>query len=208
MINAGSMKLPDLVDLVAAYDDFANELSAVETTLRACGHFSIIGAECHSELAFIEHNWAELKNYLRGKVDGKDETLLQLMREGLCAPVAGCNRVTANRKNARHCRDGMHAYRILRGEEGTNSVPPSTLAAAMTERKERHRVPRSAMIAGLLTVADLPVTKEMLAKAQRVQTMNEQRPVRAKFIERARTRAHRFCNRQNVRRHLAKRRQL
>ena len=103
MINAGSMKLPDLVDLVAAYDDFANELSAVETTLRACGHFSIIGAECHSELAFIEHNWAELKNYLRGKVDGKDETLLQLMREGLWAPVAGRNRVTANRKNARHC---------------------------------------------------------------------------------------------------------
>ena len=102
----------------------------------------------------------------------------------------------------------MHAYRILRGEEGTNSVPPSTLAAAMTERKERHRVPRSAMIAGLLTVADLPVTKEMLAKAQRVQTMNEQRPLRAKFIERAQSRAHRFGNRQNVRRHLAKRRQL
>ena len=98
---------------------------------------------------------------LCGSIDDTDATLLRLIREGLCAPVKGRNRVTANRKNARHCRDGMHAHRILRGEEGTNCVPPSTLAAAMTERKERHRVPRSTMYPDcwfgniLLTIADL-----------------------------------------------------
>ena len=204
VVNAGTLKLPDLVALVAAYDDFANELSAVETTLRACGHFSIIGAECHSELAFIEHNWAELKNYLRPRIDDTDATLVQLIGEGLCAQVKGCTRVQANRKNARHCRDAMHAYRILRGEDGKNSVPPSSLAAAMTERKERHRVPWHAMTTALRAVADLPVTAKMLAKAKRVENLKAQQKTRLALKNRGVDRANRLCSRLNNRRYRLK----
>ena len=60
--------------------------------------------------------------------------------------------------NARHCRDGMHAYRVLRGREGTNSVPPSMLAAAMKERTKQHRAPRAALVARLMAAEDLPIT--------------------------------------------------
>ena len=162
VMNAASLKPPKLIDIVAAFSDFANEVSAVEKALRDRGHhYSIIGAECHSELAFIEHNWAEMKIYLRDKrdkVDNSDATLLKQMRLALVAPVNRFTRVEQNRKNARHCRDGMHAYRVLRGREGTNSVPPSMLAAAMKERTKQHRAPRAALVARLMAAEDLPIT--------------------------------------------------
>ena len=87
--NATSLKLPQLIDIVleAAFPDFANEVSAVEKALRDRGHYSVIGAECHSELAFIEHNWAEMKIYLRDKVDDSDATLLKQMRLAVVAPA-------------------------------------------------------------------------------------------------------------------------
>ena len=83
--NATSLKLPQLIDIVATFPDFANEMSAVGKALRDRGHYSIIGAECHSELAFIEHNWAEMKIYLRDKVDDSDATLLKQMRLAVVA---------------------------------------------------------------------------------------------------------------------------
>ena len=204
--NAASLKLPQLIDIVAAFPDFANEVSAVEKALRDRGHYSIIGAECHSELAFIEHNWAELKIHLRDKVDGNDATLLKQMRLAVVAPVNRFTRVEQNRKNARHCRDGTHAYRVLRGREGTNSVPPSMLAAAMKERKKQHRVPRAALVAGLRAAADLPITQDMLAKAQRVENLRAQAPIRKNLLERAQVRANRLCRRMNVRRYIGQRR--
>ena len=108
-------------------------------------------------------------------------------------------------KNARHCRDAMHAYRILRGEDGKNSVPPSSLAAAMTERKERHRVPRHAMTTALCTVADLPVTAQMLAKAKRVENLKAQQKTRLALKNRGVDRANRLCSRLNNKRYRLKR---
>ena len=203
----GALKLPEVTDIVAAFPDFANEVSAVEKALRDRGHYSIIGAECHSELAFIEHNWAEMKIYLRDKVDGKDATPLKEMRLAVVAPVNRFTRVDQNRKNARHYRDGMHAHRVLRGREGTNSVPPSMLAAAMKERKKQHRVPRAALVAGLMAAADLPITQDMLAKAQRVENLRAQAPIRKNLLERAQVKANRLCRRMNDRRYRAKKAQ-
>ena len=61
--------------------------------------------------------------------------------------------VAQNREDAQHCRDAMHAYRALRGLGGIDMVPPSTLAAAMLERKNNHRVPRDALTAGICLAA-------------------------------------------------------
>ena len=101
----------------------------------------------------------------------------------------------------------MHVYRVLCGREGTNSVPPSMLAAAMKERKKQHRVPRAALVAGLMAAADLPITQDMLTKAQRVENLRAQAPIRKNLLERAQVKANRLCRRMNDRRYRAKKAQ-
>ena len=67
----------------------------------------------------------------------------------------------------------------------------------MTERKERHRVPWHAMTTALRTVADLPVTAQMLAKAKRLENLKAQQKTRLALKNRGVDRANRLCSRLN-----------
>ena len=67
------------------------------------------GAVCHPELAYIEMKWAVLKQRVRPKVDDRDETLVRLIKEAMRSIG-----IDINRAHARHCRDAMRAYRVLR----------------------------------------------------------------------------------------------
>ena len=126
------------------------------------------------------------------------------MAEGL---THGINTITVaraqNRRDARHFRDAMHAYRALRGADGLNSVPPSTLAASMTERKAKHRVPRDALTAGIRLAAQLSVTEKMRENAIRVKHRKEQHAIRQTVVARAEVRAKRIKARMNDRREAA-----
>ena len=46
--NAAAFNVEQLVEIVEAYEDFRDEVSAVEAVLNSHGHRAIIGAECHS----------------------------------------------------------------------------------------------------------------------------------------------------------------
>lgn len=132
-------------------------------------------------------------------MNGTDVQLVKLMAEGLNTIT-----VAQNRRDARHCRDAMHAYRALRGADGLNSVPPSTLAASMTERKAKHRVPRDALTAGIRLAAQLSVTEKMRENAIRVKHRKEQHAIRQTVVARAEVRAKRIKARMNDRREAAK----
>jgi len=53
-----------LFDLEAE-DDFRNEVSLLETVIRAAGHDVIFCPKFHCELNYIEYYWAALKRYTR-----------------------------------------------------------------------------------------------------------------------------------------------
>ena len=53
-----------LFDLEAE-DDFRNEVSLLETVIRAAGHDVIFYPKFHCELNYIEYYWAALKRYTR-----------------------------------------------------------------------------------------------------------------------------------------------
>ena len=78
-----------------------------------------------------------------------------------------------------------------------NSVPPSTLAASMTERKAKHRVPRDALTAGIRLAAQLSVTEKMRENAIRVKHRKEQHAIRQTVVARAEVRAKRIKARMN-----------
>ena len=159
---------PELAEILGAHADFAAEKSAVQHILVKAGHIGFFGAVCHPELAFIEMKWAHVKQYLRKLVDDKEETLRRVLQDAFS--IEACN-VDAMRKDARHCRDTMHAYRHLRSQG--SSVSPEEVAASAGVQK-RHRVPYASLVAGLIVAAELPVADlarlQKAAATQKVRT--------------------------------------
>ena len=51
--------------ILEAEDDFRNEVSLLETVIRAAGHDVIFYPKFHCELNYIEYYWAALKRYTR-----------------------------------------------------------------------------------------------------------------------------------------------
>ena len=80
------------------------------------GHFFLIGAACHAELASKEHGWARLKAQVKPYVDGKMEKLRSLI-------AAAITKFGLRERllDAARCRRVMCAYIICadRGEDAT-----------------------------------------------------------------------------------------
>ena len=112
--------------------------------------------------------WADVKQYLRPLVDDIEVTLRRVLLEAFSTEASN---VDAMRKDARHCRDTMHAYRHLRSQG--SSVTPEEVAASAGVQK-RHRVPSASLVAGLIVVAELPVADlarlQKAAATQKVRT--------------------------------------
>ena len=150
---------PELAEILGAHADFATEKSAVQHILVIAGHSGFFGAVCHPELSFIGMKWAHTKQYLRKRVDDTDETLYRVLKDAFS--IDACN-VDAMRKDARHCRDTMHAYRHLRSQ-GSLVCPLEVAKCAGIQK--RHRMPYASLTAGLIVAAALPVPN--LARLQK-----------------------------------------
>ena len=162
----GNKSAPELAEILAQHDDFKNEQSGVQHILTTAGHVGFFGAVCHPELAFIEHKWAHIKAYLRGKVDDTEKTLrVELMKAFSQDSV----NVAAMRADARHCRDAMHAYRLLRGAD--SPVTPEEVKRLVAVQKG-HRMPYASVVAGLVAAAAVPRGDvEALRKAAQTQAL-------------------------------------
>ena len=145
------MLAPEMAEILASHADFQAEMSAVEHILKENGACGFFGAVCHPELAFIEQKWAQLKQHLRCVIDDTEATLVREMIEGLSKIL-----VESNRASARHCRECMHAYRVLRAaaEADPNSTVSPSEVAVLCEEQKRHRMPYASVVAGLVVAAN------------------------------------------------------
>ncbi len=182
--------LDDLVPTLAACNDFASELSAVQTILRDAGHVGFFGAVCHPELAYIEMKWSVLKSRVRPEVNDTDQKLVVLIKEAMKSIG-----VDINREHARHCRDAMHAYRVLRS--AGSSCDPAKVKEIMGTQSA-HRQPHANVSAGLIGEAG---QKQLTAKEkQNVETTKTKRVQKKgarKVIDRSATRAKRQTIKKN-----------
>ena len=73
------------------------------------GHRALFGVKYHAELAWIERVWMWEKQLVRPRLDGSLPTLTKLLQKAHTS-----YNLTDCWKAARHCRDTMHAYEILK----------------------------------------------------------------------------------------------
>ena len=96
--------------------ELSSRKSQVQEQFEERGHFFLIGAACHAELAHKEHGWARLKREVKPYVDGKLITL-----HALIAAAIGKIGMRERILDAARCRRVMMAYLICaaKGETAT-----------------------------------------------------------------------------------------
>ena len=149
--NVGQMKAPEQIALLKTKPNWqlANRKSQIQELFEDRGHFFLIGAACHAELASKEHGWERLKRHVKPYVDGKLSTLKELIASAL-QKIMQRERLLDNAR----CRRVMAAYRTLaeRGEQATSDK------LDLWEREHsKHRDVHIAELAALQTEAQIAV---------------------------------------------------
>jgi len=139
--------------------DFKAELSKVQRTLQEAGHVGFFGAICHAELAHIERKWARIKSYIKPQIDDTRATLLRLMDESFSRQT-----VLEVQKDARACREVMHAYRLLRQVRDT-ITPDDIKAAVAVQKQHRCEVKAEAGVLKLLLQTEMSEKQQKAANA-------------------------------------------
>ena len=144
MYNAnGKRKVQEeLVLMLEQDDDFSpkllHEKSHVFEMMRDRGHCALFGVKYHAELAHVERKWMWLKNKIRPELNAKMPKLQELLKQAWSLYT-----IENARKDARHCRGSMAAYRTLHekaaAEGETGEVQMSGLKAAETVEYNSHR---------------------------------------------------------------------
>ena len=121
--------------------ELSSRKSQVQELFEERGHFFLIGAACHAELAHKEHGWARLKREVRPYVDGKLTTL-----RALIAAAIGKIGMRERILDAARCRRVMMAYLICaaKGETAT--------ADRLQLRERAHKKHRDLHLGELATV--------------------------------------------------------
>jgi len=127
----------------------ANRKSQIQELFESRGHFFLIGAACHAELAHVEHGWARLKSGVKPYVDGTITTLRELVANAM-VEIQQRERLL----DAARCRRVMQAYRVL-AERGEVATADKLL---LWEREhEKHRDVHVGELAALQQAAGISV---------------------------------------------------
>lgn len=163
---------PAQKELIKTLDNWklASRKSQVQELFEDRGHFFLIGAACHAELASKEHGWARLKSKVKPYVNGKLSTLQDLIATVL-PQIGQRERLLDNARTRRV----MHAYRLI-AEKGETATADQL---KLYERKHsKHRDVHVGELAALATEADMEVTKreeQILKKMETEAAMNIER---------------------------------
>ena len=124
----------------------------MQRILSEAGHVGFFGAICHAELAHIERKWAHIKSYIKPLIDDTRTTLLRLMDESFARQT-----VLEVQKDARACRETMHAYRLLRQAKG--AITPDEIKEAVAVQKN-HRCEVQSEAGVLKLLLNQPLTEQ------------------------------------------------
>ena len=167
--------LKERLAVLQAEPDWGVTESAIQEMLLSRGHFGIIGAACHAELAYKEHGWARLKAKVKPWVDGKMSTLEEVVMRAIQS-IGQRDRLG----DAQKCREVMEAYRSIAKEGGTVTAERLNLWEMV---HKRHRGVHDTEIADLLVAAGMEVKKQSEAARKKRQSRIQNK----KYIEESTT---------------------
>ena len=157
--------------------ELSSRKSQVQELFEERGHFFLIGAACHAELAHKEHGWARLKREVKPYVDGKLTTL-----RALIAAAIGKIGMRERILDAARCRRVMMAYLICAAKGETATADRLQL---WERAHKKHRDLHLGELASLQQQAGLTVAEvdaRMAAKIKTTQDMKDKlTPMIAKF---------------------------
>jgi len=139
--------------------DFKSELSKVQRILADAGHVGFFGAICHCELAHIERKWARIKSYIKPQIDDTRATLLRLMEESFSRQT-----VLEVQKDARACRETMHAYRLLRQVKDV-VTPDDVKEAVAVQKSHRCEIANESGVLKMLANREMSIAEKKAAAA-------------------------------------------
>ena len=173
VVIKGKKRLQKLKEL-DEQPDWGVTISALQEMMIARGHFGLIGAACHAELAYKEHGWARLKAKVRPYVDGTMTKLEDIVHKAM----QGIGQ-RARLEDSRKCREVMEAYRTIakRGEVAT-----AQKLDLWEKEHKKHRGVHAAEIAALLIAAGAVVSKRSAATIKRVEAAEENKKLEAIFV--------------------------
>jgi hypothetical protein len=160
--------------------DWGQTQSAMQELFQSRGHFLLVGAACHAELAYKEHGWARLKQKVRPFVDGTMTTIRMLVLAAMKELLQRCRL-----QDARRCREVMKAYRTL-AENGESAN--AEVLKLWEKAHRRHRGVHCSETAALLlrTGMAAPEPDARTVKKLKTQSENEawHRDVEARNLKR------------------------
>ena len=164
--------------------------SAVQELFEQRGHFFLIGAACHAELAHKEHGWARLKREVKPYVDGILTTLHSLIAAAILK-FGMRERIL----DAARCRRVMVAYLLLaaRGETAT-----ADKLQLWEKQHKKHRDVHLGELAALFIEVGLSVAEVDARMAAKMKTTDEMKkklaPKQAAFKKKIASKKRSFYN--------------
>ena len=161
------MTAPVQIAMIKVFPNWklASRKSQIQELFEDRGHFFLVGAACHAELASKEHGWERLKRGVKPWVDGTLTTLQSLIAKVL-PTITQRERLLDNAR----CRRVMKAYRTL-AERGESANADSL---QLWEREHsKHRDVHVGELAALQREANIAVSsrhaaveKKMMSEAE------------------------------------------
>ena len=143
--------------------------SAMQEMLESRGHFLLIGAAYHPELAYKELGWARLKAKVKPYVDGTIVKLRQLIADAMQS-IGQKERL----EDARRCRGHMWAYRKL-AEEGLPATGDNL--KLWTKEHKKHRGLHPTELTDLQQTVGMVVAPPSAASVERLRSATENKKI-------------------------------
>ena len=158
------IKRDEKCEMLDSEPDWGVTKSAIAEILETRGHFGLVGAACHAELAYKEHGWTRVKLMVKPEVTGSMTKLEELVM--LAIKKIGQR---ARLGDARKCREVMAAYRNIaeRGEEVT-----AERLNLWEKIHKRHRGVHNTEITDLLLAAGMTVEKRSEATIKKLKSQD------------------------------------